>query len=77
MEGCSERISGKIFTGKDLVFNCRKKYPANKIPSSISGKVQFGFGSGFYGVFYLFVPKLQDFLSAQGGYQVHIHWKRG
>lgn len=49
------RISGKIFTGKELVFSERKEYPANKIASSISGKVQFGFGSGFYGVFDLFV----------------------
>lgn len=63
------RIPVKIFTGKELVFNGRKDL------SSISGKVQFAFGSGFYGVFDLFVLKLQGFLVAQGGYQLYIHWK--
>lgn len=51
----SVRISVKIFTGKELVFNERKD------PSSVSGKVQFAFGSGFYGVFDLFVLKLWGF----------------
>lgn len=45
----------KIFTGKELLFNERKD------PSSVSGKVQIAFGSGFYGVFDLFVLKLQGF----------------
>lgn len=70
------RISVKIFTGKELVFNKRNEYHANKIPTCISGKGQFGFGSGFYGVFDPLVLKLQGLLVAQGGYQVYIHWKR-
>lgn len=57
------RISVKIFTGKEMFFNEGKEYHANKIPSCISGKVQFWFGSGFYGVFDLFVLKLQGFFS--------------
>lgn len=52
---CSVRIPVKIFTGKELLFNERKD------PSSVSGKVQIAFGSGFYGVFDLFVLKLQGF----------------
>lgn len=57
------RISVKIFTGKELVFNKRNEYHANKIPTCISGKAQFGFGSGFYGVFDPLVLKLQGFIS--------------
>lgn len=49
VEGCSVRISVQIFTGKDLVFNERKEYPAIKFLAPSLAQFSLGLDLVFMG----------------------------